>query len=96
MHFLQLRYYFTKVAGLNKAYFSFNVPATDATYASSGDYYGFQTAFWCTVLVAAGLGLIWMSWVHLFPRIAPHTAFVLAILSLITLGVLTLVSSKSK
>jgi hypothetical protein len=93
MHFLQLRYFFTNLAGLNKAYFSFDVPVTDATYASSGDYYGFQTAFWCTVLVAVGLGLIWMSWVHLFPRIAPHTAFVLAILSLISLSVITLVSN---
>jgi len=95
MHFLQLRYFFTKVARLNMAYFTFNVRTTDGTYNSFGDYYGFQTALWCTVLVAVGLGLIWMSWVHLFPRIAPHTAFILAILSLIALGVITIVS-KSK
>lgn len=95
MHFLQLRYLTHKVAGLNKAYFNFDVSNTDPTYASSGDYYGFQTAFWCTVLVAFGLGLIWMAWVHLFPRLAPHAAFVLAILSLIVLAVITLVS-KSK
>jgi hypothetical protein len=95
LHFLQLRYFFTQLAALNKAYFNFGNSTTDPTLASSGDYYGFQTAFWCTVLVAFGLGLLWMSWVHLFPRTAPYSAFVLAILSLIALGVITLVS-KSK
>lgn len=77
--------------GLNNAYFNFVATPTNPITTSSTDYYGFQTAFWATVVTAFGLGLIWLAWVHLFPRLAPHTAFVLAILSLIALGVLTLV-----
>jgi hypothetical protein len=77
---------------LNKAYFTFDVAETDPAFASGSDYYGFQTAFWCTVIVAFGLGLVWLAWVHISPRLAPASAFILAILSLIALGVLTLVT----
>lgn len=44
------------------------------------------------MITSLGLGLLWLSFVHIFPRIAPHAAHVLAVLTLIALGVLTLVA----
>jgi hypothetical protein len=39
-----------------------------------------------------GLGLLWLSFVHCFPRIAPRLGFILAILTLIALGIVVLVT----
>jgi hypothetical protein len=78
---------------INTAYYHFTGTAADPATASSDDYYGFQNTFWAVILTSLGLGLIWLAIVHIVPRLAPHIAHILAILTLIAVGVLTLVVS---
>lgn len=55
------------------------------------DYFNYRNVILWSTLIAIGVGLLWMTFVHCMPKMAPIAAFVLAILGLIALAVLFIV-----
>lgn len=59
---------------------------------SYGDYYGFRNSLVWTALLAFALGLLWLTFVQFFPKLAPAVSIALTVLTLVIIGILILVT----